>query len=186
LPPNSASEGRQRKQQFARAREGFTVPFRIFVLGSGRFSHVRSGVAYGDEWDFGWVSAQLMKRVGVSAPASATGAATRMALGAMSRIAQLDLLVDTITLLIANHGNGTLNVHIHHYNRIMPDTAGFISLSLSTVGTPGFIARDLCRFLNDYDMNKWGVVIEILGALVSFDTTYSGINGYMINVQLSD
>jgi hypothetical protein len=158
--------------------------FRIFVVGSGGFSHARPNVPYGDEWNLSWVERQILGRTGIR-HRSATGAGTIHAVRAMSRIVQVHLLVDAIAMLMVNHQDGILNVHIRHEHLIGPDTSGFLRLAL-TGPDPGWITRDLCRFLDRYDMNQWGVMIEILDVLTRFDAHYAGGSGYMINISLSD
>lgn len=161
------------------------MAFDIHVAGSGGFRYSRSGVLYGDEWDLGWITTKILSRAGVSARPSATGSSVRTLMAAASHINRVHLLVTTIELLMANHGNGTLNVAVRHSHVLWPTTGGYRSIALSG-GSGGPVAIDLCRFLHANDMNKWGPIIEILAALVDFDRTYGGGSGYMINVTLYD
>ena len=159
--------------------------FNIHVAGSGRFRYSNSNVPYGDEWELSWMTTHLLGRVGVSSPPSLTGGAVGHVLTAMSRITQVHLLISTFESLMMDHGEGTLNVTIRHSHALWPTTGGFRSISISG-SSGGPVTADLCRFLDDHDMNKWGPFMKILNALGDFNTTYRGSRGYLINITLSD
>ena len=165
------------------------MSFNIHVSGGGpgsrRFLYQRGNVPDGDEWDLSTVETQVLSRVGISAPPSITGSATRHAMMAMSRIAQIHMLVTVVTMIMAEHQAGTLSVAVRHHHTLWPTTGGFVSIRLGG-DRSATVVRDLLRFLRAQGVDKWGPIIEIMAALSGFQTGYDGRPGYTILVILSD
>lgn len=152
--------------------------------GSGHFVYERRDVAEGDPFELGFVERQILARAGIRERPSLTGASTRHALQAMSRIAQIEMLVTVVEMLMTR-GTGTMNVAVRHRHLVRPDTGGVRSIRVEGAsGAP--VVGALIRTLDDHGMNKWGHILEITAALSGFRTGYRGWSGYIINLTLFD
>ncbi|MCS6875214.1 MAG: hypothetical protein N2Z23_07450 [Pyrinomonadaceae bacterium] len=160
--------------------------FDIHVAGLGGFLYTRNNVPYGDEWNLNWMERILLSLARVRDPYSLTRKAAVKTLSAATRVVMVETFYNTITLLIANHGDGDLNVAIRRRHLLWPDTGGFCKIRLSANEDAFSVVRSLARFLNEHGMNKFGPVAEITGALTEYDLTYKGGSGYIVNVSLFD
>lgn len=162
--------------------------FNIHVVGSSQFHRSRHDIPYGDDWELSWMEDKILSHVGVSQPPSLTGETMGHLLSTVNRLQQVNLLVQCVTLLMARAHRGSLNVTIRRSHALWPTTGGFRSFNLSGTHAPGF-AINLCGFLADNGLDKWGPVIEMTDALVRFEnhlTRHPGHSPSLINATLSD
>ena len=164
------------------------MSFQIHVSAGGRgtshFVYERMNVPDGDPFELGFVERQILSRAGIRDRPSPTGAASRVGLQAMSRIAQIHMLVTVVEMLMTR-GTGTMNVAVRHRHLIRPDTGGVRTIPIEgPSGAP--VAGALVQFLDAKGMNHWGHILEITAALSNFRTSYTGGSGYLINLTLFD
>ena len=152
--------------------------------GTRPFVYERSGVPDGDEYQLSFVEQQILRRVGVQDRPSPTGAATRHALQAMSRIAQIHMLMLVVEMLRIR-GTGMMNVAIRHRHVAWPDTGGIRAIRIDGPDG-GPIVGELVRFLDAQGMDRWGHMLEITAALSDFRVQASPRSGYLINITLFD
>ncbi len=174
------------------------MSFTIFVAGSGHYHRHRTGVDFGDVYDFA---------DGLSRMTSVTGGARSFAedeftsaftpdsplqqlLNLVGRINGLHLLDDAVTLMAANMAPVNISVSARVENTLWADTSSFSQITLTT--SDHYPAREFLRSVNPglerVGMNTFGV----LGAMAAYINDFSssprprGRDGlYRLTFQLS-
>ena len=154
------------------------MSFRIHIVGAGGFHYSRDVRHDGGEWEIGWVKARLISwSIGPPRPSQSAGNPI-LAASVGATVAALREFSDMITHLSV-FGVSRLNLVIRREHLAWPTTGGMRTFFLSGASV-GTIPGDICDFLNENGMNRWGVLFQMNRALAG----YGG--GSIVNVTLSD
>ena len=153
----------------------FDIHVSAVGVGAAHFVFRKSGVPDGVEWDLDKVQKQVLKKAGIKGgPSSPTAGATKHAMDAMSRLAQIHIFTTILETMMLKHGRGSLFMSITKEHTLWSDTVKNCNIMLDGISGGGPPCSDLLTFLDENDMNGWGHISAIQAAIDEFYMVYNG------------